>query len=79
MTRWSKVDYAGDTIYLDTDLAVYLGASAVGHGVRMQYALTPLTTIGVEVQRDRAKFALATERNSNGYRVMSVIELRPSR
>jgi hypothetical protein len=77
MTRWSKVDYAGDTIYLDTDLSVYLGASAVGHGVRMQYTLTPLTTIGVEVQRDRAKFASANERNSNGYRVMSVIELRP--
>ena len=77
MTRWSKVDYEGDTIYLDTDLAFYLASTTVSNGVRFRYALTPLTTIAAEAQLDRTEFASARERNSTGSRVTSVIELRP--
>jgi len=77
MTRWSRVDYAGDTIYLDTDLAQFLGATARSNGARVRYAATPLTTVGAEVERDTSEFAAVPARNSTGFRVTSVVEFRP--
>ena len=77
MTERSRVDYKGDTVYLDTDLARYLGATARADGVRVRYAATRLTTVGADVQQYRNTFANAPERNSDGVRVMSVIEIQP--
>ena len=77
LTRRSLVDYKGDTVYLDTDLAQYLGARARANGVRVRYAATPFTTVGADVEQYRNRFATAAERNSNGVRVMSVIEFQP--
>ena len=77
MTRRSRVDYKGETIYLDTDLARYLGATATAKGVRFRYSLTPLTTLGADVEQDRNDFAVAAERNSDGFRLMSVVEFQP--
>jgi hypothetical protein len=77
MTRQSRVDYKGETIYLDTDLARYLGATATAKGVRFRYSLTPLTSVGADVEQDRNDFAVAPERNSDGFRVMTVAEFQP--
>jgi hypothetical protein len=77
MTRRSRVDYEGETIYLNTDLAHYLGATAAIYGVRFRYSVTPLTTVGVDIERDENEFAAATERNADGFRMMSVIEFQP--
>ena len=77
MTRYSGVNYEGDAIFEDIDLAQYLGARSRIHGMRLRYSLTPLTTIGVEAERDRNTFALATERNSEGVRITSVVEFQP--
>lgn len=77
MTRHSGVDYKGEAVFEDVDLARYLGATSRMEGLRLRYSLTPLTSIGVEVERDHNTFALATERNSEGVRVTSVVEFRP--
>src|SRR5262245_10438856 len=77
MTRWSRVDYSDDTIYLGTDLEQFLGATARSNGARVRYAATPLTTVGAEVERDTSEFAAVPARNSTGFRVTSVVEFRP--
>lgn len=75
--RRSRLNYQGDAIYLDTDLAESLGATATFSDARLGYSLTPFTTVGVHVEQDRSEFRFAKERNSDGFRVMSVIEFRP--
>ena len=77
MTRRSESDYNGETVYLDTNLAQYLNAVAKAGGVRFRFAATPFTTVGVDVEQNRSTFPKAQERNSEGYRVMSVIEFQP--
>jgi hypothetical protein len=77
MTRRSRLDYKGDTVYLDTDLAHYLGATTSGHGVRFRYALTPLTTLELDAQQYRNEFAIIPERNSDAVRVTSGVEFKP--
>ena len=44
---------------------------------RIRYRLTPLTTVGADVEQDRSEFVDAAERNSDGFRVMSVVEFQP--
>jgi len=77
MRRRTRVDYKGDTIYLGTDLADYLGATAAINGVQFRYSLTPFTTVGADVEQDRTEFKIATQRDSDGFLVASVIEFRP--
>jgi hypothetical protein len=77
MARRSGVDYRGEAVFEDTDLEQYLGATTWIEGLRMRYSVTPLTTIGIEVERDHNTFALAPERDSDGVRVTSVVEFQP--
>jgi hypothetical protein len=77
MTRRSRLEYTGDTIYLDSDLARVLGATAATTGVRVRYALTPLTAVGAEIEKDQAEFPATANRNSEGVRVTSVVEFQP--
>ena len=75
--RESRVDYRGDTNYLGSDLAQYLGATAAITGAKFRYSLTPFTTIGADFEQDRTEFESVTERNSDGFLVASVVEFRP--
>jgi hypothetical protein len=77
ISRRSREDFKGETAYLDSDLAFYLGATTTIEGARLRYALTPLTTIGINVEQDRSDFAFASERNSEGFRVMSTVDFQP--
>jgi len=77
MGRRSRIDYEGDTNYLGTDLAQLLGATTDVAGANLRYALTPFTTVGVDTEWDRTKFQSATQRNSDGFLVASVVEFRP--
>lgn len=77
MKRRSREDFTGETVYLDSDLARYLGATTTIEGARLRYAATPLTTIGINVEQDRSDFAFAPERNSEGFRVMSTVAFQP--
>jgi len=75
--RQSRVDYKGDTNYLGSDLAQYLGATAAITGAEFRYSLTPFTTVGADIEQDRTEFEIATERDSEGFLLASVIEFRP--
>jgi Putative beta-barrel porin 2 len=77
MTRRSRTDYEDETIYLDTDLTRYLGFTATINGVKGRYSLTPLTTVGADVEQDRNEFTVTGERNSEGFRVLSFVEFQP--
>ena len=77
MTLRPHEDYQGDTIYLDTDLAEQLASHVRIDGVNVRYRLTPLTTVGATFEQDQTEFADAAERNSEGYRAMSVVEFQP--
>ena len=76
-TRRSRLDYKGDTIYLDSDLAQALGATAAMSGMSFRYALTPLTMVGAEFELDQTEFPAAADRNSDGFRLMSFVEFQP--
>ena len=76
-TRRSKTDWEDNANYEGSDLSYYLDATAASNGVRARYIVTPLTTIGVDVERDRTEFPGASERNSTGSLVMPVVEFQP--
>ena len=73
----SREDYEGDTIFRDTDLSDTLSSRSTTNGVRIRYRATPLTTVGVVLEQDRSEFVEAAERNSEGGRVISVVEFQP--
>jgi hypothetical protein len=76
-TRRFSVDYTGDTVYLNTDLARYLAGETAAEGVWLGYAATPLTTVGMSVQRHRNRFTFTPERDSDSVRISSVVEFHP--
>jgi hypothetical protein len=76
-TRHGREEYTGETVYLDSDLAILLGATSTAHGVGVRYALTPLTTVGAEFERDHERFPHLPARDADGVRIMSVVEFRP--
>jgi len=75
--RRSRGEYTGQTMYLESDLASLLGDTATFRGVGVRYALTPLTTLGAEVEQDNERLPHAPERNADGVRVTSIVEFRP--
>ena len=77
MTRRSRGEYTGETVYLDSDLATLLGTTSTARGVGVRYAVTPLTTVGAEFEQDHERLPHAPERNADGVRLMSVVEFRP--
>jgi len=77
MVRRSRVDYTGDTVYLESDLASVLGDTSTVSGVSVRYALTPLTTIGAEFEQDHEHLPNAPERNAHGVQLTSSVEFRP--
>ena len=75
--RRSHSEYTGQTIYLDSDLASLLGGTVSVTGVGVRYALTPLTTVGADVEQDHERLPHAPQRNNDGLRVTSVVAFRP--
>ena len=74
LARRSRVDYKGDTVYLDSDLARYLDAVASAEGLRFRFAATPFTTVGVDVEQYSNRLSRAPERNSDGNLVAATFE-----
>jgi hypothetical protein len=75
--RRTSIDYTGDRLFLGTDLAQYLDGSATSVGVQTRYAATPLTKVGVDVDRYETKFPDVPERDATGSRVTAVAEFQP--
>ena len=75
--RRSRGDYRGDTVYLESDLASVLDSTGTVRSVSVRYALTPLTTVGAQFERDHQRFPHAPDRNADGYSITSVVGFRP--
>jgi hypothetical protein len=73
----SRVGYSGDTFYYGSDLAELLNRRSQGEGVRLRYAVTPLTSVGVTAERQRDRFDSAVERDANSVWVMPEVEFQP--
>ena len=71
------VDYTSEAVYRETDIQRYLTVHTAGEGVRLRYALTPFTTLGVSVERYRNRFPFTPDRDSDGTRVTTVVEFKP--
>jgi hypothetical protein len=73
----STQDWKGDTDYLGNNLESYLNNEITGEAAFVRYALTPLTTIGITVARERARFDLVPERNADSTLVMPEVTFQP--
>lgn len=75
--RRSRVEFRGNSAFLEDRFVNFLGATAIAEGARVRYAATPFTTVGAEVERTRSRFANTPERDSEGVRITSVVEFQP--
>lgn len=76
--RRSALDYDANSLYLGTDLSRALNRRSTGEGLALRYALTPLTTISMEVDRDRDRFEFENGQNSRNIRFTPAVEFKPS-
>jgi hypothetical protein len=73
----SRLNYDTNTIFQDTDLSRVLNYTGGGVGGSLRYVLTPLTTIGVTVDRQHDRFDSASDRNSVNFNVTPMVEFNP--
>jgi Putative beta-barrel porin 2 len=73
----SRLDYDTNTFYQGADLAQVLNYTGRGVGTSLRYVLTPLTTIGVTVDRQHDRFDSAPDRNSESFNVTPMVEFNP--
>ena len=73
----SRLNYGTNSIYQDTDLSRVLNHTSRGIGASLRYTLTPLTTIGVTVDRSDDRFDSAPDRNSESFNVTPMVEFNP--
>jgi len=73
----SRIRYSGDTLYFGSDLAELLNRRGDGEGVRLRYAVTPLTSVGVTAEQQRDRFDAAVERDANSIWVLPEVEFQP--
>jgi hypothetical protein len=73
----SRLNYDTNSIYQDTDLARVLNNTSTGEGASLRYVLTPLTTIGVTVDRQHNRFDSTRDRDSDSFNVMPMVEFNP--
>jgi hypothetical protein len=69
--------YDANSLFGDIDLSRVLNHTSVGQGANISYALTPLTSINVEAQRQQDKFDLTPDRNSDNLRVTTGVTFAP--
>lgn len=73
----SRVEYEGDTLYLGSDLATVLNRTSTWETLSVRYAVTPLTTAGVNVEWGQDRFESAPTRDSNSVRIGPFVEFKP--
>jgi len=73
----ASLEYAQNSFYLGTDLAAAFNYTTTGERIGVRYAATRLTTLVVDVTRDRAKFDTSTIRNSDEVRIVPAVEFSP--
>ena len=73
----SRLNYNTNSIYQGTDLSRVLNNTGTGEGASLRYVLTPLTTVGITVDRQHNRFDSAIDRDSDSFNVMPMVEFNP--
>lgn len=73
----ARLEYEGDTLYLGSDLSQVLNRTSTAENVTFRYALTPLTTVGLDVQWGQDRFAFLSARDSDSVRIGPLVEFKP--
>jgi hypothetical protein len=73
----SSLNYDTNSIYQGIDLSRVLNNTGTGQGASLRYVLTPLTTVGITVDRQHNRFDAAPDRDSDSFNVMPMIEFSP--
>ncbi|MEO8256962.1 MAG: hypothetical protein ABI868_06405 [Acidobacteriota bacterium] len=73
----ARLDYAADSLFLDTNLAQQLNHTAWTQGFALGYAATSLTRFSVEASRTRARFDAEADRDSGEWRVTPTVTFSP--
>jgi hypothetical protein len=73
----SHVQFQGEALFRGTDLARALNQTGLVEGAAIRYEATPLTTITLNVDHGRNRFAFVSDRDSNSVRILPAVEFKP--
>jgi hypothetical protein len=73
----TRVAYEANSRYSGTDLGHALNHRSAAEGLALRYVLTPFTTLAVAIERQRDRFEVANDRESNSVRVTPSVEFNP--
>jgi hypothetical protein len=76
-TRRTSLEYEANSVFLNTDLSRVLNHASTGEGASLRYALTPLTTVGVQAEQSRDRFEFASDRDSDNTIITANLNLNP--
>jgi hypothetical protein len=77
-TGWRRrTQFDQAAFFYEANLARELDRTSSGTGMVVRHALTPLTTVGLDVTREHERFVTATYRDSNSTRVVATVNLQP--
>jgi hypothetical protein len=72
-----RTDFAQDAIFLEANLSRELDRTTSGTGFVVRNALTPLTSVALDVTRERERFVTSQFRDSDSTRVMGSVTFQP--
>ncbi len=72
-----RTRFDGDVLFFGNSLATTLNRDSSGPLVTLRHRLTPLTSVAVKFERLEDRFPLAPVRNTDSFRVMPGVELKP--
>lgn len=73
----AEISFAENGSAVEQGLREALNRTQHLYGAGAQYAVTPLTAVGVRVEREETQFPLTPLRNGRGLRVTPVVEFKP--
>jgi len=72
-----RTDFAADAIFREADLSRELDRTTSGTGFVVRNALTPLTSLALDVTRERERFVTSQFRDSDSTKVMGSVAFQP--
>jgi hypothetical protein len=73
----SHVHFYGESLFRGADLARELNQAGWVEGGVIQYQATPLTTVTLNVEHGRNRFAFSSDRDSDSVRILPAVEFKP--
>ena len=70
-------DYGDDEVFLGTALANQLDHTSDVAGAELRYALTPLTTVSIDLELQRDRFDTSAVRDADSIRLMPGVHFSP--